>query len=247
MWPTQIPKHIKAILFDLDGTLLDTETLSDQSMYLSIPGAPIPPPPNHRLPWELKQQILGLRGSDWAPIVLEYAKTHWKLPPDTLPTASELCQNWSENLNTLCPHVVACPGALELVEQLAQLNLPMAIATSSYQSMVDQKRKNHPKLFSHMQAIVCGDHANVKEGKPAPDIYLEAARQLHVDPRHCLVFEDALHGVQAGKAAGCCVVAVPDSRFDAQQLQVFAQTADVVLHNLRDFFSGQPFGEMDTL
>ena len=88
-----------------------------------------------------------------------------------------------------------------------------------------------------MSAIVAGDHPAVQHGKPAPDIYIEASRQLKVKPSECIVFEDALSGVRAGKAAGCYVVAVPDARFSAAEKQVFAAEADLVLDSLADFKS----------
>lgn len=88
-----------------------------------------------------------------------------------------------------------------------------------------------------MGAIVAGDDPAVKQGKPAPDIYLEAARQLNVSPSECLVFEDALSGVKAGKAAGCHVVAVPDPRMDKSVFGI----ADEVLDSLWDF-DGRPWG-----
>ena len=66
-----------------------------------------------------------------------------------------------------------------------------------------KKRTHHERhLFEHIDVIVTGDDPAVKNGKPAPDIYLEAARRLGVDPAECLVFEDALSGVKSGKAAG---------------------------------------------
>jgi beta-phosphoglucomutase-like phosphatase (HAD superfamily) len=77
------PNRVKAILFDMDGTLLDTESLSDKAVLLAF-GSSLPqevlqesPMSDYRLPWELKKQILGLRGAEWAPIVLSYAKEHW--------------------------------------------------------------------------------------------------------------------------------------------------------------------------
>ena len=93
-------------------------------------------------------------------------------------------------------------------------------------------------MFEHMSAIVCGDDPAVKHGKPAPDIYLEAARRVGVDPSECLVFEDALSGVMAGKAAGCTVVAVPDPRMDKT---IFENVADIVLDSLTKF-DGRPWG-----
>merc|ERR1712086_1102154 len=95
-----------------------------------------------------------------------------------------------------------------------------------------------------MGVIVTGDDPAVRNGKPAPDIYLEAARRLDIDPAECLVFEDALSGVKSGKAAGCQVVAIPDTRFsDDERTRVFWKEgrADVVLTNLWEF-DGRPFG-----
>ena len=92
-----------------------------------------------------------------------------------------------------------------------------------------------------MKDIVAGDDPAVKHGKPAPDIYIEAAKRLGVDPKDCLVFEDALSGVRSGKAAGCRVAAIPDPRFSPEELKVFEEEADVVLKNLSDF-DGRPFG-----
>jgi len=86
-------------------------------------------------------------------------------------------------------------------------------------------------MFSKIETIVTGEQ--VKHGKPAPDIYLEAAQRLGVDPTNCLVFEDALSGAQAGKAAGCFVVAVPDARLEDKG-QKF-HFVDVVLGDLTEF------------
>ena len=173
----------------------------------------------HLLPWDLKQQLLGLRGSEWIPITLNYAKEHWNV--DTgfdWDEEWEMCDerqrlintfwaNWERRQGELCLDVTACEGADELVRKLKKANVPMAIATSSRKEGVDRKRVKHAEMFESMQVIVPGDHEEVKAGKPAPDIYQAAAKQLGVHPHNCLAFEDAVTGAQSAKAAGCRVVA----------------------------------------
>jgi beta-phosphoglucomutase-like phosphatase (HAD superfamily) len=116
--------------------------------------------------------------------------------------------------------------------------LPMAIATSSRNSSVIQKRQKHSHLFSYMKHIVTGDDPAVRYGKPNPDIFLEAARRLGVKPSNCLVFEDSIAGCQAGKSAGCYVVAVPDPRMGKSE---FYGIVNEVIDSL-DCFDGQKFG-----
>jgi len=93
-------------------------------------------------------------------------------------------------------------------------------------------------MFQSFQEIVTGDDPNVKNGKPAPDIYLEAAKRLGVHPSECLVFEDALTGAQSGKSAGCRLVAVPDSRMEKQS---FLSVSDEIIEDLWQF-SGKRWG-----
>jgi beta-phosphoglucomutase-like phosphatase (HAD superfamily) len=129
-------------------------------------------------------------------------------------------------------------GASALVKALAAAGIPMAIATSSQQDAMEVKRMNNENIFSPMRAIVTGDDPAVRRGKPSPDIFLEAASRLGVEPSECLVFEDSMTGVLAGKAAGCQVVAIPDPRSDKVE---FLETADCVLRSLEDF-NGDSFG-----
>ena len=247
------PPKISAIIFDLDGTLLDTETLSCTAV-LDAFGPSLSEEmrqmlretENYKLPWELKKQTLGLQGHAWIPMVLEYGKKHWNvrsaedgeshsnddLPPPA-PSVSEFWQRWETQLSDMCRNVDALPGAVELVETLAERNIPMAISTSSRRVAVEKKREKHERMFKHIPIIVCGDDAAVKRGKPAPDGFLEAARQLGVHPSECLVFEDAVAGVQSARAAGCKSVAVPDPRMEPD---AFVEAkADEVIGSMEDF------------
>jgi histone-binding protein RBBP4/pseudouridine-5'-monophosphatase len=191
--------------------------------------------PHYRLPWELKKRILGLRGSEWGPLVLDHAQEAWGADPSLVPTAQELWDAWEDNLNRLCSSVEACPGAYDVVRRCAEMGLPLAVATSSRASAARQKLRKHPAIADKIQAVVAGDDPAVRRGKPAPDIYLEAARRLGVPPGRCLVFEDALSGCRAGRGAGCVVVAVPDGRFTDGERAAFGETADFVLPDLRHF------------
>ena len=76
-----------------------------------------------------------------------------------------------------------------------------------------------------------GDDPEIEKGKPAPDIFLLAAKRLNVEPQHCLVFEDSIAGIEAAIAAGMSVVAIPDPVFERQLFK----NADLVLDSMTEF------------
>lgn len=130
-----------------------------------------------------------------------------------------------------------CAGAVSAVASLKSAGLACAIATSSMRSYLELKgtQPSSKELLGQFSHIVCGDDEVMlgKKGKPSPDIYLAAAEALGVATANCLVLEDSLAGIQAGKAAGCFVIAIPDPRVPRED--VVAAGADIILGSLEDF------------
>lgn len=124
------------------------------------------------------------------------------------------------------------PGAERLIRHLHESNVKLALATSSNAESAAFKTKNHQSLFALFHHKVMGPE--VKEGKPAPDIFLLAAQRFvghAVDPKDCLVIEDAPNGVKAAKSAGMQCVMVPDKHIPKE----WCTEADLVLKSLEEF------------
>ncbi|HEU0207409.1 MAG TPA: HAD family phosphatase [Candidatus Udaeobacter sp.] len=121
------------------------------------------------------------------------------------------------------------PTAKRTLEELRQMKLCLAVATSSV-SRSARPFLERTGIKSSFDVIVTGDE--IERGKPHPDIYLRTAEKLSIAAGACLVIEDALYGVAAGRAANMRVAAIPDRRFvDARE---YTKHADYVLHDLSE-------------
>jgi HAD superfamily hydrolase (TIGR01509 family) len=116
------------------------------------------------------------------------------------------------------------PGCAEIIGAAHDRGIPRAVASSSTRHLV-QTVLRHFDLLPYFDAVVTGEC--VARAKPAPDIFLEAARQLAVQPRGCVVLEDSLAGVHAARAAGMQVIAIPEHPAPA-----FAENATAVVADL---------------
>ncbi|KAM7353155.1 pseudouridine 5'-phosphatase-like Gs1l isoform 2-T2 [Cochliomyia hominivorax] len=162
---------------------------------------------NKTYPIEIRLKILGTT----EPRTAEIAVTDIGLPI----SPQEFLEKFHELCRTLLTNCPLKPGAERLLRHLHTHNVPFCLATSSGEEMVEIKITNHRDVFQLFHHRVCGSSdPDVKQGKPAPDIFLIAASRFpdKPDPSKCLVFEDAPNGVKAAHSAGMQVVMVPDER-----------------------------------
>ncbi len=194
-----LPRRATGVLFDMDGILLDTEVI-----YTKVTQA-IVSDFGKTFDWSIKAGMIGRPQRESA----QYLIDTLNLPI----TVAAYLSKRNSNIIALFKDTAALPGAQRLVEHLHQAGIPMAVATSSTEYTYSIKTQQHA-WFSLFDAIITGDNPAIGKGKPAPDIFLLAAKNINVAPADCLVFEDAPSGLQAGISAGCQVVSIPDTHMD---------------------------------
>ncbi len=180
-----------AILFDLDGTLLDTEPL------YTLATQKVLDPFGLTFTLEFKRTIVGRKALESAAMTVEHY--------DLALTPQAFLDQRAQYLNALFPKAAAIAGAEAFVTALAEQGIAFGIATSSSRALFELKRSTKPWLQA-VAITVCGDE--VAASKPDPEIFLKTAQKLGVEPEGCLVFEDALTGFLAAKAAGMPVIGI---------------------------------------
>mgnify|MGYP006281224213 CR=1 FL=1 len=204
-----------ACLFDLDGLLLDTEPLHAEAWQQAAShfGRPLTP-----------TELLSLRGRrrfDCADQVLAWIRGAGIADPGR----EQLLAVRQPIAEALLVQAQPMPGAPELVARCHSTGLPMALATSSSRSAVELKASPHPWL-QLIEVRVHGDDPELRNGKPAPDVFLLAAERLGVNAGVCWAFEDSPAGVQAALAAGCTVhVLPPDHLGPVERAQAYPGVA----------------------
>jgi HAD superfamily hydrolase (TIGR01509 family) len=183
---------LQAVLFDMDGTIVDTEPYwiaAEYRLVESFGGA-----------WN-DQHAHALVGNALIASA-EYLRAHGGVSLEPEAIVERLLD---EVVRATRDAVPWRPGAVELLAELGRRGVPCALVTMSYERLARVVLEQLPaETFG---ALVTGDQ--VTDGKPHPEAYLTAAARLGVDPRHCVAIEDSPTGIASAEAAGCRVVAVP--------------------------------------
>jgi len=211
-----MPQPFRAVIFDLDGVLADSE------------------------PWwnEIDKKLLGEYGIVYRgeyhrnvlgvsyQLAVEFYKKTFGL---TAPTEELMRRRGEIAAEFFADRVGLFPSTKATLQKLRQMNLRLAVATSSVSASARPFLNRH-QLTAFFDVIVTGDE--IERGKPHPDIYLRVAEKLDVTAGECLVIEDALSGIAAGKAAKMRVAAIPDARFvDARE---YEKEANYLLRDLSE-------------
>lgn len=184
-----------AVLFDFDGVLVDTEWAIYQAWLRTFRNH------GHDLPLEVYTRCIGSDFQTWSP------KTH-------LEELSGLTFDWHDLDTRRQVEIIRdleeekpMPGVVGMLDKLGTQGIRKAVVSSSSHHWVDGWL-NKLDLMDRFETVVCrGDAPRIK---PAPDLYLEAAARLQLEPSECLVIEDSLNGVKAAKAAGMPVWVIPN-------------------------------------
>ncbi len=209
-------ERFQAVIFDMDGTMLDTEVLGKRAWDQAAEELQI------GLPDDYYRKLLGLSVRDNRVVLREMLGPQAEIE-SLIRRAHEIYQNLIENTLPEKKN-----GVDDLLSWLQQSGLPLAVATSTRNPWATYKLEK-TGLRRYFRAVLTGDQ--ITQGKPAPDIYLLAAATLGISPDHCLAIEDSPAGTRSAAAAGMWVALVPDLVDPSPEV---AGLADWIFKDLRE-------------
>lgn len=214
-------KDKKAVIFDLDGTLVDSMWVWSQIdiEFLGKLG--------YAVPEGLQAVIEGMGFTE----VAVYFKERFHIKD----SIEEIKETWQEMaMDKYCREVPLKPGVAKFLPYAKEQGIRMAVASSNDRKLIEAVLESHG-VREYFDCIITA--CEVKKGKPSPDVYLEAARRLQAEPETCLVFEDIVPGILAGKAAGMTVCAVEDD-YSIPQKREKCKIADYYIRSYDEVMAG---------
>lgn len=214
----------KAVIFDLDGSLVDSMWIWREIdiEYMNRHGYATT---REELD-AFQAEIEGMSFRETA----QWVSSHYDIPR----TVEEMMDDWNDMAwDKYEKEVPLKAGVREFLEECHKRGIKLGIASSNSRELVEKVLSVHG-IFHYFNCIRTGSDG--LPGKPSPDIYLVAARELGVNPADCLVFEDVLNGIQAGKSAGMCVCAVEDA-YSAHQREEKKRIADYYIEDYYGIFN----------
>ena len=205
-------KELEAVIFDLDGSLVDSMWMWKKidMEYLERFGI--------SLPENLQQEIEGMSFVETA----GYFKEHFQIPD----SIEEIGETWNRMAwDKYMYEVPLKPGVMDFLHTCRRHQIKLGIASSNSSALIMNVLEAH-HIRDFFDCIKSG--TDVIKGKPAPDIYLHVAKELNVNPQKCLVFEDITQGILAGKSAGMKVCAVEDA-YSSEQWEEKIRLADLYI------------------
>jgi HAD superfamily hydrolase (TIGR01509 family) len=206
---------IAAVVFDLDGVIVDSEQVWDdvREQYVREVGGTYTE--------AATRDMMGMSSVEWS----RYMAESLGVPGTPEEINAAIVQRMLERYGEAPPLI---PGAVDAVRRCAE-RWPLAVASSSNPELIEVVL-DAAGLHDAIPIVVSSQE--VPRGKPAPDVYLEAARRLGVDPHACAAVEDSHNGIRSAKAAGMRVIAIPNPHFPPDP-EALAH-ADVVLGSIAD-------------
>jgi len=203
---------IKAVIFDMDGVMIDSEPLWEKTERILLGRREINYSPDYR------DQIVGLNQNDSGRLLIDTFELPESVEEIIRERVDILTAIYEKELETV-------EGLVPLLNGLTDQQIPLAVASSSPMRVINFVLDMF-SLNEYFSAVVSGECT--EKGKPHPDIYLETARLLGVEPHECLAIEDSINGVLSAKAAGMLCIVVPDKRLTPDRFQ----NADHICQNL---------------
>lgn len=219
-----LPFRPSAVVFDMDGLLLDTEALWQEALLSAAAEA------GREIPDEVFNKSIGVRRSQCSSLFASHFGKDFLF--------DDFHADWRRHFWMIAEGRRALkPGVGELLDLLDQLRLPRAIATSSSRPTVERHLTAYGLMDRFDQIVARGDCEN---GKPAPDPFLKAAERLGVQPRLCLALEDSHIGVRSASAAGMMTLMVPDLLEPTDEVRALCVLVARDLHHVRDLVLACP-------